>query len=831
MADVAFLSWLATDGSAYPDSRDIHVLRGHSSRRLDNLLRITTVDNHSFLANSSSEVTAAGISSIKFSPIFTFTVATHGVTVDQSTGVVTAGAQPAGAFPRNFIIKATVVATVSGAPQTFTIPIRVQVHTSVSAVHLTPSTLTARQEATGVAPSVVSFSIFAEFDDGVFGDITHHGDPAVPASLPTWLSQTPTTVSVAGDGRITALANIGAGSVQVTLPAELGSGTDTGQVLLSDGWSLQRTATAIAGSATTTPGSGVNLLFLPDGFIDGEQPQFEALIRSLLTYWRGHSTTAPFDKMPLSIFTVWIPSVERGTTSRNLLTYRVRTAGKQTAGPVPIPALPPTQSPPLQKVEELIYQVGLPTFNEATASMATKVAEWQSIYGNAAIGTLSLDLYQQWTGLADYTLAFERNTAFGLADGRPPQVAILDDGRSCIWHQGRTQRADVDKLLASLVDSTGTNIGSAWSVGANRTFLIILTTGGRYAGARSFPPSELVAAGLQNSTDTLLADVTGRHIPDLRSYDFPPRVPLSAIARVTHEMGHALTCGDEYGGNLNIFGSARVNARVVPNLQDDADVRDAAGIEGNLISWAAWPRIKAAGLVIATPTGVNPNYTVTISAGQGHLFTAGDVVRLRPRPFYGPTTPIPPDTSVHLQYLTESIDFTVASVSPNPAGDQVALTVRGAGTFTAANWTANNAILFTPDDTFMVHELVVQAINASHLPLNRASTSAVPAPACSRDTNNPQTLMATISGLKPHQPKIGSWIVGLYDGGAEFYCGLYHARGSCLMRSLQVTDVQSARGLIRAFCPICRYIIADRVDPSLHGDLNTVYAKTYPVAT
>jgi hypothetical protein len=834
MADVVGIAWQTTAGSAYPDYRDLHVLQGQKSRRLDNLLRIFLSDSTSFLANDTSKFAAANITSVQFVPVFPFVLTTHGAAVDPNTGVVSTGTPSGTAFPRNFIITATVMAKVGGAttPTPFPMPIRVHVHSGVTEVHLTPSTLTVRQELkAGVAPSAVSFSIFVVFDDGVIGDVTHNGDPTVPASLPTWQSLSPSTVSVASDGSITALANAGSGSVQVTLPAELGGGQDTGQVLLDDGWSLQRTATAIAGSASTTPGSGVNLLVLPDGFLDGEQTQFEAMVRSLLTHWRGHSQTAPFNKMPLSIFTVWIPSVERGTTQRNLLNYLDRTAGNRKADGAPIPRVPTLK--PLRTIQELIYQVGLPTWAERTAPFSTKLAEWQQIYdtpaGTVRVGAIAQTLYDQWAALADYTLAFERNTAFGLANGHPPQVFDVDDnGRVVTWHQGRTQRADVDKLIGSLVDSTGAGIpSSTWLTGVNRTFVIILTAGGHFAGGRTFPPSELIASGIEGSTDVKLADSpgTGRSIADLKSYDLPSRVSLKTVARVTHEKGHALTLGDEYGGGANISDSALVNARLVPNLQADADVRDASGIEGNLISWAAWPRIKAAGLVIATPTGVNPNYTVTVSAGHGRFFSSGDVVRLRLRPFYGPTTPVPPDTTVHLQYLTESIDFTVASVTPNPAGDQVALTVKGAGTFTPASWTANNAILFTPDDTFMVHELVVQAINASHAPLNRTAAACTPG-----DRNTPQLLAGPIATLKSGQPKNPSWIVGIYDGGAAFYCGVYHPRGSCLMRSLQVTDAQSAPGLIRAFCPVCRYILADRVDPSLHGDLNADYAKYYPVA-
>jgi hypothetical protein len=186
MADVVAIAWQATAGSAYPDYRDLHVLQGQKSRRLDTLLRIFLSDGTPLLANETSKFAAANITSVQFVPVFPFTVTTHGAAVDPTTGVVSTGVPAGTAFPRNFIITATVMAKVGGAttPTKFTMPIRMHVHSGVTAVHLTPSTLTARQELkTGVAPSVVSFSIFVVFDDGVIGDVTHNGDPAVPAGL------------------------------------------------------------------------------------------------------------------------------------------------------------------------------------------------------------------------------------------------------------------------------------------------------------------------------------------------------------------------------------------------------------------------------------------------------------------------------------------------------------------------------------------------------------------------------------------------------------------------------------------------------------------------
>jgi hypothetical protein len=102
MADVVGIAWQTTAGSAYPDYRDLHVLQGQKSRRLDNLLRIFLSDSTSFLANDTSKFAAANITSVQFVPVFPFVLTTHGAAVDPNTGVVSTGTPSGTAFPRNF---------------------------------------------------------------------------------------------------------------------------------------------------------------------------------------------------------------------------------------------------------------------------------------------------------------------------------------------------------------------------------------------------------------------------------------------------------------------------------------------------------------------------------------------------------------------------------------------------------------------------------------------------------------------------------------------------------------------------------------------------------
>jgi hypothetical protein len=62
-------------------------------------------------------------------------------------------------------------------------------------------------------------------------------------------------------------------------------------------------------------------------------------------------------------------------------------------------------------------------------------------------------------------------------------------------------------------------------------------------------------------------------------------------------------------------------------------------------------------------------------------------------------------------------------------------------------------------------------------------------------------------------------LVGVYFGGSQHACGILHPTGSCLMRT--------GRDSYSRFCPVCRYVIVDYVDPEQHWQVDQDYAKEY----
>jgi len=91
---------------------------------------------------------------------------------------------------------------------------------------------------------------------------------------------------------------------------------------------------------------------------------------------------------------------------------------------------------------------------------------------------------------------------------------------------------------------------------------------------------------------------------------------------------------------------------------------------------------------------------------------------------------------------------------------------------------------------------------------------------------------------KTNRPRYRSYYVGLYEGGSGYYCDVYHPTGACLMKSQLVIDKnrrpvsKDAMGRplsIYNFCPICKYILVDRIDSTLHGVIDKRYEKRYPI--
>jgi hypothetical protein len=164
--------------------------------------------------------------------------------------------------------------------------------------------------------------------------------------------------------------------------------------------------------------------------------------------------------------------------------------------------------------------------------------------------------------------------------------------------------------------------------------------------------------------------------------------------------------------------------------------------------------------------------------------------------------------------------------------------LRGGGpdpeTFTA------NSLLFAPvrreiggvtANLLLVAPKIVQHINATGGPLTAPRGNQMRAcdpndDELKKDRQDARNLPAELL-QKPLQYR--SQIVGLYESGYLYFCGVYHPSGACLMRSLVDTDISGNPISIYNFCHVCKYILVDMIDPSKHGLIDADYERRYPL--
>jgi len=64
------------------------------------------------------------------------------------------------------------------------------------------------------------------------------------------------------------------------------------------------------------------------------------------------------------------------------------------------------------------------------------------------------------------------------------------------------------------------------------------------------------------------------------------------------------------------------------------------------------------------------------------------------------------------------------------------------------------------------------------------------------------------------------FIVGLYEGGGKDTCGIMRPAGKCMMRAHYEEHA--------FFCPVCRYVIVDFINPFVHYEIDLEYGFIYP---
>ena len=531
---------------------------------------------------------------------------------------------------------------------------------------------------------------------------------------------------------------------------------------------------------------------------------------------------------------------------------------------------------------DLIGTVGLPTPAEGltapstAAQLAAKITEWQTLYGAAFVPNAIVNgnhpLYDAWAlglsldgahemRLPDHRLADEKDTAFGLATGERPREQVRAGEQVITWHPLRTQRSHVDLYLATLAFQ-GTVIGTTWVAhtptgpAKDASLVFILARGARYSGTNRGGPEPIIAMGLVDDLNVRAVYGPGRSV-QIASHPMPrdaanaPRVTGFVHSTIAHEAAHSFHILDEYTtGRGTLQANNTIAERTsfgAGNVTTATEAVGAGGLVGERLRWR-WARIVKAGVLAGPPVpvaGQANTFTIHLVPGlpgnniRGDAFDPNDVVFLRQRQLVRPPAGNPLTFTAALETGPLSVSMVISPTELQVVGALNPNDFMDVG--------VNAPILFNPlpasataaaaGDRYA--EVMAQFIRA-HLttsggPLNApaATPRRACAPAGAPTAPQAATNLPAPAPLPNQQfPAIRSRIIGAYEGGMEFDCGVFHPAGSCIMRSPLATANETAitgeqLGDVHAFCHVCRYLIVDHIDPRRHFHIDFLY-HDYP---
>jgi hypothetical protein len=844
------------DGDPVLGTRDIHLIPGLASPRLDQMLAVFATSYSG--GRRSSEPPADDFWTVSFAPSFkpsTTQTHTNGVRVDPQTGEVTVKPLPAGSRLRTFTVTATVK---QGTATPHTARVRVHVHGAVVERWITPSSLTVRQGTKGMR-----FSVLARFDDGVIGDITNWalGRPKVNPTdtfavhpdgstepVHRWSAGSSSGPGMAVDpatGTITSQTS--GGFVTVNLHVGNGPPIATAKAFAAPPWSTPVKLTRIAGSHFSAIGrAGIHsVLFLPEGFVDDplgtDRIAYEFYVRDLVHQLNTNSQTRPFDVLSrkFAYFSAWVPSPQAGCSV--LAEVYADPADQRSSLPTghvlgknATPAEDPKPPAANQlRVQQLIDKVGLPLpavdLAGTTPGGGLAIA-WRDLYGvdPAAI----VDAFPEWLRRNNRVLLNEVDTAFHIGHNhRPYAMADVGDIMHLTFHPLRMTDADFNTFLRALTDDQGKPLPPVWAEGgADQALVVIVCRTGRWGGAnvpRNSSGAQYIAVAIESrETYEFTSGTPGQ---DLVPDPIPSNVDPAPWSLTAHELAHSFGLADEYGRGGALPAKLVDHVRAHHNVQELASLQANGVLLATNIKWR-WLRLRRAAVLRSPSAGVDPvrpdpdgggQYLITVGREQAIEFDASqDIVRLRTR---GPLrTPTFSDRlrllAVHANTLTvrplSDVGFDPRIWNP---GDLVVVPARGPDPDFSAR-------ILGPD-LELVHKSVVDLINTTHNPLN-ARNGATANRQCATPDPVPRD-EANLFATKPRGPRMARRIVGLFEGGAAFDCGVFHPTGQCTMSESTFTG--PGGGVISTpFCAVCRYAMVELIDPSGHGQIDADYDQEYP---
>lgn len=751
---------------------------------------------------------------------------------------------------------------------------RLQVHDTILGWWFGNTSITTAKDARFAHAQPSLYALFSEDPSGSdqVGDITGHGYVALS-------SLAPNVFAVNRDGRVQGKAE-GLGNLEGTLLTV----THTLPVRVVDYARKRNTLAAIRAPDIAGASEMHNIVFIAEGFrdSDGDRKKFEEIVTNAVGEILDKPRHAPYNLLEGS-FNIWRayePSQQHGLTCG----FRVNDedAGSVLSKGFPIP-YEESLVEDLTKytVELLVRRVGLPLRTEGRTT-AQLLALWNSQSLTNFDPTLVDDkVVTAWKGQKSLGILEARDTLLGFRLGSRPADRISSQGgrvpvpavdasadpnlrgfvaRVYEWFTFGASRSlvpdprrhppelfsdrfatnpgtSIMQYLSSLCWNSGShpNIGLEWVPDPTGTTfkssrgLVAVISQDDLIGGSNVCNFTMTANTLALSTNVAFEyanagneRVMRRKLPD----SIEPEMD-NIIDTVAHEFGHSFNLLDEYED----FPGNDPNATLQGNVDFDGDnvarlaaiyfngtiqangtvVFNTNEINPNKVKWFDLLRIERSSMLIKDSETSGASIKITIDKRFIGVWVdakrASKHVNLRAR-----------DITVTGQQLPLKSDFAhhVADLEIGDISEAQGTILLGGPALPPAPFPVfpKGSFIFIPRRDgggslrFVVEKQVLEKITATHQILNRDTDIT--------KVNAEEDSPVAIADFKP--PCKAYKLIGIYEGAGHYAGRVYRPAGLCKMR--KQTDTGTGDG---EFCHVCKYLIVNRINPGLHGLLDSLY--------
>jgi IgA Peptidase M64 len=659
-------------------------------------------------------------------------------------------------------------------------------------------------------------------------------------------------VSVDANGRVSTVGSgAGTATVEVSIDPALAGTTPpivgTLQITVVDAVTDRPILEAMHVGASIRKRS---IVVVAEGFTSTQKAEFDQLAGRVATRMLEVS---PYSLLRESfdIYTAFVPSQDDGVT----LAPPIIPLNGSAEVAVPVPPDRSLVAAIDFLVEELLVFVGNPAV--VTTTRAAAETTLRGLSGSANVD-LSQSTFDIWRSLAtavpvearvrESFFGFqigERHFSTAFAPRQPATTATViadvpvdfmrprDDNRTPFIDERRlpdltapgadpatAHVATQDQFLRALrVPGGPMGFGATWATGGENFGLVVfLINSDHYAGVRrdnhlamsigggivvATQPS-LLARGLIE-VEPVPRPITFWSEPYRRGFRETPIDVL--VDTMAHELAHSLALGnlnDEYGGAATPPPPAgQVFAEDAPNTQVLANARNGTTIDPLLLKWN-WERVEAAVHVEALSGSGTQLAITTIFEDmiRWPFDTVGRVGLLRRKDLRSTSSP-------------KGTGLTIRSV--DIAANKIHVELPASGSAAAL------ISLFSTGSTF-----VMPRVDASSNPVTLVQPDAFAEMLTgpfAESTHDPATNACTINDAGPPFQLGAFWnrmqVLGAYESGAQFNCGVIRPAGECKMRKTAAIRTDTPV----EFCFVCKYAIVEAVDCAVHALLDREYPR------